>query len=614
MGIRCLTKFVNQYFKGWKTAPVNGTLIIDGYALFHALFGKYSIKQRAMYGGDYVSIRREISRFLRILLKAGINPLVVLDGTADDDKIDTINNRAETKIKAIVKALGDHTQPSSTDSQITPNKPQHTTPYLSVDVIVDSVKRVLGDDHLFVADCDADVDIACLAIHHQCPVLSSDSDFYIFPLLYGYIPYSRFHWRNAESNVIYGEFYSYQLFCKQFGICDESLLTIIPVIAGNDTITQLHKKRVNMIMPKDAYTGVLMENAVKYVASFTTFDACLSSLRKHKLFGMIENIQDAYFNYFFLPLFKPRSSSKTVAQCTDGSPLPQFILRKYRKGTLLPFVIDVLWIHGACFSLGIEDILSESWCCLIGVPIRKAIYGILCGSDVCVSENQRCKCATSYEVVEIESTTHVTYDGKQIPLPTLQSCGSKVDVDYGRKILFGILDTRKEDFKSVPKDYKLFLAITRNWYKHCMIKKKHILLSSFILLVQLSKEHKIERNISEYVRTLSKLVLSTQSTLPTPSTQPPFPIASFAHAFAQWQSLYRDIQCLNELLQRPLKLLPVSGFLECSYLYSLVEAVMKGGVSAVIKQHCLNRTTYRLFLAVTSSVGRLPTQVKHNRK
>ena len=135
--------------------------------------------------------------------------------------------------------------------------------------------------------------------------------------------------------------------------------------------------------------------------------------------------------------------------------------------------------------------------------------------------------------------------------------------------------------------------------------------------MQLSKERKVERNILEYVRTLSKLVVPTQSTLPTPPTpptQPPFSIASFAHAFAQWQSLYRDIQCFNELLQRPLKLLSVSGFLECSYLYSLVEAVMKGGVSAVIKQHCLNRTTYRLFFVVTSSVGRLPTQVKHNRK
>ena len=599
MGIRCLTKFVNQCFKGWKTAPVNGKLIIDGYALFHSLFEEFSTKQCEMYGGDYVSIRKEMSKFFRTLVEAGINPIVVLDGTIDDDKVKTINDRAERKMENIIDLLGTSDrdealpvvddQPSTTNSQLTLAK--CATPYLSTEVIADSVKQVLGDDHLFVADCDADADIASLAIHHQCPVVSNDSDFYIFPLLYGYIPYSKFHWRDAKlkSNVIYGEFYSYQLFCEQFKIYDTSLLTIIPVIAGNDTITRLDKEYLSMIMPRDVYTGVLIENAVKYVASFTTFDACLRSLRKQKLFDMIGNIQDAYHVYFFLPLFRPRNSFVTCARCTDGSPLPSFIIKKYRKGVFLPLVIDVLWIHGACFNVAVEDILSKPWCGLIGVPIRKAIYGILCGSDISISECQRCDYKMSYQGVEIVSTTHVIYDGREIPLPTLQSCGSEIDAEYGMQILFGILDSRKEDFKNIPQDYQLLLAITRYWYEHCTINKKEILLSSFILLVQIFKEHKIEKSLSVRI-------------LPNP-TQPPFPVASFAHAFAQWQSLYRDVQCLNELLQRPMKLLLISDFLECSYLYSVIEAVIKGGVSKVIIQHCLDQNTYQLFVAVTSHIG-----------
>ena len=590
MGIPCLKRFVSQYFTGWITAPVNGKLIIDGYALFHALFEEFSTKQCKMYGGDYVSIRKELSKFFRTLVKAGINPIVVLDGTIDFDKVQTINDRANRRIEAIIDHLGngDHNeavpvpivdgQPGHIDSRFALNS-SHITPYLSTDVIVDSVKQIFGDDHLsshlFVADCDADFDIACLAIHHQCPVLSNDSDFYIFPLLYGYIPYSRFHWRNAESNVIYGEFYSYQLFCEQFGIRDTSLLTIIPIIGGNDTVTRLDTEILSMIMPRDVHTGALIKSAVKYVTRFKTFDACLTSLRRQKLFDMIENIQHAYHVYFFLPLFRPRTSFATFAECRDGSPLPSFILEKYRKGTFLPFVIDVLWIHGACFNVAIEDILSEPWCCHIGVPIRKAIYSILCGSDISISECQRCDYEMSYHGVEIVSTTHVVYDGREISLPTLQYCGSEIDAEYGMQILFGILLSRKEDFKNVPRDYQLLLAITCYWYKHCTINQKEILLSSFILLVQIFKEHKVEKSLSG-------------RTLPN-STQPPFPVASFAHAFAQWQSLYRDIQCLNELLQRPLKLLPVSDFLECSYLYSLIEAVMEGGVSTIIEQHCLDQ-------------------------
>ena len=349
-----------------------------------------------------------LTLYLTGVYRARVEMIVDLLSACDRETSSTIDNElSEGPSKPSQQLKINNHHPSKR-----PTCREHTTPYFFTDVIIDSVKGVLGDNCLFVADCDADVDIACLAIHHQCPVVSNDSDYYIFPLLYGYIPYSKFHWCNAKHNVIIGELYSYQQFCEQFGIHDASLLTIIPVIAGNDTITRLDTEYLSMIMPRDVYTGTLIENVVKYVASFTTFECCLTSLRKQKLFDMIENIQNAYFDYFFLPHFKPRASSVTLAECRDGSPLPSFILKKYRKGIFLPFVIDVLWIHGACFNVAVEDILSEPWYGLIGVPIRKAIYGILCGSDVCVSESQRSAYTLNQEEVKLNGITHVTYDGK----------------------------------------------------------------------------------------------------------------------------------------------------------------------------------------------------------
>ena len=586
MGIRCLTRFVDQYFKGWEKSPVKGKLIIDGYALFHCLFEEYSTTQNELFGGDYVSIMREISKFLQTMIEFKINPLIVLDGTIDGAKSETISSRAQNKVNDIVdqlQGLSVSSLPAGSKLQFGMNK-QHLTPYLSTDAIVDAVTQILGADRLFVADTDADIDVACLAIHHQCPVLSSDSDFYVFPLPYGYIPYSRFHWRNPNGNIV-GELYSYQLFCRQFGICDASLLTIIPVIVGNDTINPLDTKCLKELMPRDAhvYSGRLIENTIKYVASFVTFESCLRSLRKQKFFSIIENIQQAYFDYFFLPLFQPRTSSITIARCKDGSQIPDFIMKKYRKGHLHPFVLDIIEIHATCFNVALEDMLSESWCCLIGVPIRKATYGILCGSDTCIEEYQRCECSIDYETVERIGIGHITYNGTQILLPTLQSCGLELDKEYGKKILFGILDTLEENFENIPKNYQLLLATTQYWYRHCTITNKDILLESFVLLIQLLNEHIIERY-------LPKRVLYNPA-------DPLFPIASFTHAFAQWQSLYRDIQCLNELLQKPLELLRVSCFLECSFLYYLVEAVMKRGVSYMIKQFCLSRDTHQIYYA-----------------
>jgi len=606
MGINSLAKFVNQRFKGWKTSQIKGKLIVDGYALFRAL-SDYGTGQSEMYGGDYVSVARLMDNFFCTLLEAGINPLVVLDGVIVDDKTGTIANRTTRKVESIVRLLKTpDNEALSTSNEITTQDPEKQLKFtrrrepieafLLSDVIINSVKRVLGEDHLFVADCDGDVDIACLAIHHQCPVLSSDSDFYVFPLLYGYIPYTRFHWRNARSAkirpalAINAEVYFYQLFCKQFGIDDPSLLTVLPTIVGNNAITKLDVTYLHMIMANDD-DDKLVENAVEYIASFPTLYDCLTSLRKQKLFGMIESIQEAFHEYFFLPLFKPRNSLVTNVVCKDGSPLPRSILKRCRKGDFLPFVIGILWIHEAHFSVAMEDMLSEKWCCLIGVPIRRAIYGILCGNNAYILESQRCECKTVYSDVKIQCITEIMYEGKQISLPTLQSCGSEVETEYGKKILFGILEARERDLVSVPQGYQLLLAITHFWYKYCTINKKIILLESFLLLVQLFKEHKIERCLSVGSSTISSKSL--------------FPIASFTHAFAQWQSLYHDVHCLNQLLQVPLKLLPVSDFLECSCLYSLVEVVRRDGILKAIEHYCLDRNSYQIFFAATNPAGEL---------
>jgi len=74
--------------------------------------------------------------------------------------------------------------------------------------------------------------------------------------------------------------------------------------------------------------------------------------------------------------------------------------------------------------------------------------------------------------VERRGIAHVTYNGTQIPLPTLQSCGLELDKEYGKKILFGILDTREENFESTLKDYQLLLAATQYWNRHCTITNK----------------------------------------------------------------------------------------------------------------------------------------------
>lgn len=106
-------------------------------------------------------------------------------------------------------------------------------------------------------------------------------------------------------------------------------------------------------------------------------------------------------------------------KCEDGSPLPQFVLEKFRVDVFPRFLIRVL-CYSEMYQITIEDI-SESWCQLIALPVRRAIYGILCGSDTFIMENQRGENPLQYDQIEIKSTTTTMYDEDWFTLPPILS-------------------------------------------------------------------------------------------------------------------------------------------------------------------------------------------------
>ena len=596
MGIRRLTTFINEKFTRWKKSPVHGELIIDGCSLSYEFMNAHA----DMYGGNYMSLAKEIENFLVTLMRYKIKPFMIFDGTIDDRKIETLVSRINEKLETAVTVAREKTSSSSDQERIPSRTPSFSDrilePILASYIVIDTVKRVLGGDCLFVADGDADIDIASLAIHHRCPVLSNDSDFYIFPLQYGYIPYSRFHWSNPQSDGIYAEFYFHEHFCGQFEICDPSLLAMIPAIVGNDMISQLDAEHRKMILPPDPDCKSLIESVIMYTASFTTLEACINTLQRQELIDptdVIKNIREAYNDYFFVPCnsCKPLDVLRTTLKCVDGSPLPEFVLKKFRVGVFSAFLIKILR-EQVIYKVVLEDI-SDSWCQLIGVPIRRALYGILCGSDAFITEFQRGENPLVYDQIQIKSVKTVTYEGRKIPLPSLESCGVGIEKDYGKEILFGILDVKEEDFKKIPGCYQLLLAITCYWYKHCTISKKDVLLKAFLLNLQ---RPLLAISTTAFISKGEKPKGKKSSTIAS-SPKSLFPVLTFTHAFAQWQSLYGNIFNLSQLLQGPLVLPPVSDFLECSYLHNFVEVIIQQGVKKVIQQNGLDQNMYQDFIS-----------------
>ena len=167
MGIRCLNSFVEKYFRNWQRKQVKGKLIVDITAVVPTLYEKITAErateQNELCGGDYVSVAREVSGFFQALVDAGINPIVVLNGTFNYDKANTIARRMSDKRQRIANLLAPEEE---RDPEL--KKRSFTARYLSNEVTIESLKRVLGNDYLLIVpDSEADVDVACLAIHHH---------------------------------------------------------------------------------------------------------------------------------------------------------------------------------------------------------------------------------------------------------------------------------------------------------------------------------------------------------------------------------------------------------------------------------------------------------------
>lgn len=382
--------------------------------------------------------------------------------------------------------------------------------------------------------------------------------------------------------MIFGEFYFCEQFAKQFGISDLRLLALLPAIAGNDFIPPVDEYMKRILPQKDV---PIPEKVLQYAADFKTIDDCKTVLLKQKLIDShipLQNIQAALQDYF-ISVQNPYGGLNTILSCNNDSKLPSFVLEYIRKGVYPKLIIDALCRREVDLKVAIEDMHSEKWCHLIGIPIRKVIYGILCGSDACVHEHQRHeRSSVTFEIKTVRATTSVTYHGSTIPLPNLPCCNT--EIESAKKILYGALECREKDFKSFAKNYRLVLAVTRYWYNKCITADKNTFLHSFLLFLQ-----------------EPKTVIVMKTSLPSRSAS--FPLSSFVHAFAQWQSLYYDIHCLNQLLRQPLPLLEPAEFLECSNLYWYTKAVMETSVAEVIRRLELDVDAYMAFLQAICPSG-----------
>lgn len=228
MGIPGLTTFISNYSERFLVNyELHDTyLVIDGNSIACQLYNWYASCNCA-FGGDYDKYAQCVSEFFDELLKCNVTPLVLFDGGSEDKKLKTIITRTREKIR-----LASSYTPSS----------QYRSKFFPL-CIKEVFKDIMRGKGIKYVQCifEADNTIAAIARILKCPVLSYDSDFYIYGSLY--IPFST--WRNYVVRNSAGNgyvkrckiYYVEKLFHFYNGL-NQSLLPLAAVLLGNDYVKQ----------------------------------------------------------------------------------------------------------------------------------------------------------------------------------------------------------------------------------------------------------------------------------------------------------------------------------------------------------------------------------------
>lgn len=176
MGIPGLCKFMKDKFTKWKRPNFGewNHVIVDGNNIQAKLYS-FSWK----LGGEYHKFSANIEKFfgeLKLLVKT---PIVVFDhGRREHLTAEIIRSRRSDSHKKL-KEFQD--QPGW-DPYIVSQGPR---PPLIKNTFIDVLEKL--DIEIRFANGYADREMVTLANHRQCPALSSDSDFFLFNLEYGFI-------------------------------------------------------------------------------------------------------------------------------------------------------------------------------------------------------------------------------------------------------------------------------------------------------------------------------------------------------------------------------------------------------------------------------------------
>ncbi|XP_066254087.1 protein asteroid-like [Euwallacea similis] len=237
MGIQGFTKFMNEraedYFENYELRDCK--LIIDGHSISCQLYNwkhwQFDARSFNCYGGDYDKYACIVEKFFGMFKDICVKPIVVFDGGFEQRKLPTIISRMQDKIN-----IANQLDPVFEVKQ--PNKV--VFPLFMREAFKDILRKL--DVEMMMCEYEGDTEIASIARSLDCPVLTFDSDYFLFGAQY--IPFKTLdskvtsvgNWRTGPYKCISCKIYKIEKFLESFPGLQLNTLHLLPVLLGNDYI------------------------------------------------------------------------------------------------------------------------------------------------------------------------------------------------------------------------------------------------------------------------------------------------------------------------------------------------------------------------------------------
>ncbi|CAL8248626.1 unnamed protein product [Lota lota] len=497
-------------------------LVVDGNNLLYHLYFLSNLDQN--HGGEYLAFRVRVKAFFTTLANCKIEPYVVMDGGSgtSDIKLDTLMDRARAKVKKV------H------DAALTGRKSNILPPLTKL-----VFRQTLSDMEVPLVKCfgEADCQLAALASEWRCPVLSTDSDFYIFDLPGGLLHLDHFRWDGVQtSRGIPCKRYTTSNFCTFFNI-DRQLLPVFASLAGNDYIN-LKEMRWAKFLPvgrqHETSWSAGLEGLLRWLRAFHTTEDSLTAAMK--LMPNMSQQAQAMVRMAMLEYQLPSSTlrgffSEGTVPLLPAEMLirvPDWVRAPLARGDLSGDVLDILVHKRNKLQTQVErsDLQSSN---LPSKYIRQVLYGLLLGQEGGgVEEVDRVRQGLDKAMVQ----PVVQGAAKKLRRDSLPQADHAVRL----QVCLETLGVKEEMLQGVPDHLRLPVAVTCYWLRRASPEPT---LLKALLMVMVQGE--LNRRNG----------LSTSWQGDTNHISQPLD-GVVAHSFNQWQACMKDASQLNLLLCMPL--------------------------------------------------------------